>query len=320
MKGLSPNIPTAGAWSHGDDILFSSPVGDGLRIVRVNDSGGEVTPVTTLDTAKDLGHTFPIFLPDGRRFWYFAWSRTSSPPLIDIVLYAGSLDSKSGVYLRPLEQNVNPGGATLAGHIHATGSSRFRVERGVVRAANEDRRQITSRHIRSACRKRLAFSASERVLVYRHAAAGADQPLAVNQPAWFDREIAFASLSEPTGAPKLFRRSSVSVGGNTLLFDGNPAASIRQDWSSDDKYVVFVRRNALDATVQNLWYLPLSGDRKPLPYVESQSVKTEAQLSPDNHWLAYATNESGTYQIVVQSFPDPKISRSPPATRFSGRT
>ena len=28
-------------------------------------------------------------------------------------------------------------------------------------------------------------------------------------------------------------------------------------------------------------------------------------MSPNGRWLAYSTNESGTYQVVVQPFPDP---------------
>jgi Tol biopolymer transport system component len=31
-----------------------------------------------------------------------------------------------------------------------------------------------------------------------------------------------------------------------------------------------------------------------------------ARISPDGRWMAYSTNDSGMYQIVVQSFPDPK--------------
>src|SRR5262249_52857901 len=30
---------------------------------------------------------------------------------------------------------------------------------------------------------------------------------------------------------------------------------------------------------------------------------------PDGRWLAYSTNESGTYQIVVRTFPDPNGGR-----------
>lgn len=39
--------------------------------------------------------------------------------------------------------------------------------------------------------------------------------------------------------------------------------------------------------------------------MESQFDKAQATVSPDGHFLAYATNDSGMYQIVVQTFPDP---------------
>ena len=49
------------------------------------------------------------------------------------------------------------------------------------------------------------------------------------------------------------------------------------------------------------------GDQKTtFPYLETPSAdESEASLSPDARWLAYTTNESGTNQIVVQSFPKP---------------
>jgi hypothetical protein len=48
-------------------------------------------------------------------------------------------------------------------------------------------------------------------------------------------------------------------------------------------------------------------DGKGALYLESKFQKTHVQLSPDGRWLAYASNESGSAQIVVQSFPDPKF-------------
>jgi Tol biopolymer transport system component len=53
------------------------------------------------------------------------------------------------------------------------------------------------------------------------------------------------------------------------------------------------------------WLLPLSGDRKPKPFLESPFDKFHARVSPDGRHIAFATNESGTYQIVVQTFPNP---------------
>src|SRR4029434_10727532 len=50
--------------------------------------------------------------------------------------------------------------------------------------------------------------------------------------------------------------------------------------------------------------VPTFGDRKPTPLLETGFDKFQARVSPNSNFLAYSTNESGTYQIVVQTFPD----------------
>jgi len=51
--------------------------------------------------------------------------------------------------------------------------------------------------------------------------------------------------------------------------------------------------------------LPLDGDRKPFPVVQTNYDESWAQFSPDGKWIAYASNESGEYQIYVQPFSGP---------------
>src|SRR6185436_13493960 len=53
------------------------------------------------------------------------------------------------------------------------------------------------------------------------------------------------------------------------------------------------------------WVVPLTGDRKAVPYIESTFEKSQERISPDSRYVAYTTNETGMYQIVVQTFPDP---------------
>ncbi len=45
------------------------------------------------------------------------------------------------------------------------------------------------------------------------------------------------------------------------------------------------------------------GDRKPMPYLQGPYSQQQGQFSPDGRWIAYASNESGSYQVYVQSFP-----------------
>jgi hypothetical protein len=43
---------------------------------------------------------------------------------------------------------------------------------------------------------------------------------------------------------------------------------------------------------------------RPEVFLQTPAIERSAALSPDGHWLAYASNESGTYQIYVRAFPD----------------
>jgi Tol biopolymer transport system component len=105
---------------------------------------------------------------------------------------------------------------------------------------------------------------------------------------------------------RLYQKSSSGAGTDELLFAGDSAEGIfPEDWSSDGAYMIFGRVKLREATPADLWVLPVFGDQKPFPFLQSSFRHVESRLSPDGRWLAFTTNESGTYQIVVQPFPDP---------------
>ncbi len=79
-----------GAWSENGTIIFT-PKG-GAAIVRVAATGGTVAPLTMLDTARgEDAHYWPVFLPGGSRFLYFA--RSTIPENGGI--YMGRLDGSA---------------------------------------------------------------------------------------------------------------------------------------------------------------------------------------------------------------------------------
>ena len=70
-------------------------------------------------------------------------------------------------------------------------------------------------------------------------------------------------------------------------------------------------RTAFTATFAGLVFLAGLGPAQPAEtqLVDQRGVKTPfaeqyPRLSPDGHWLAYASNESGRSEVLVQSFPE----------------
>jgi hypothetical protein len=51
--------------------------------------------------------------------------------------------------------------------------------------------------------------------------------------------------------------------------------------------------------------LPLFGDRKPFPYLQSAFQEGYGKLSPNGQWLAYQSNETKRFEVYVQTFPTP---------------
>lgn len=71
LTGTRLGPADAGTWNAEDTVLFG-PTADGV-LARVSAAGGTPAAVTTLDHAPgEQAHKHPWFLPDGRRFLYFA--------------------------------------------------------------------------------------------------------------------------------------------------------------------------------------------------------------------------------------------------------
>jgi Tol biopolymer transport system component/predicted Ser/Thr protein kinase len=104
----------------------------------------------------------------------------------------------------------------------------------------------------------------------------------------------------------IYQRPANGTGSDERLFSV-PAGEIVAPlaWSADGGFVLFGRATLANfRTKIAIWRLDLTGERGVSPVLDEPFVHQAAQLSPDGRWLAYSTNESGSTQIVVQSFPD----------------
>jgi dipeptidyl aminopeptidase/acylaminoacyl peptidase len=90
-------------------------------------------------------------------------------------------------------------------------------------------------------------------------------------------------------------------GGEKLIFHDGLDKNV-ESWSSDGRFALI---SVIDpVTRDDLWLLPLGGG-KPVPLVATRFSEVSGQFSPDGRWLAYASDESGRYEVYVQSLADP---------------
>jgi Tol biopolymer transport system component len=85
--------------------------------------------------------------------------------------------------------------------------------------------------------------------------------------------------------------------------------NVQYPWSftADGKRLAFMETTA---SAFQLWTLPVESDSsglragKPEPFLRTSFDERWPSFSPDGRWLAYASNESGIFQLYVRAFPD----------------
>ena len=81
-----------------------------------------------------------------------------------------------------------------------------------------------------------------------------------------------------------------------------PGTNFPHAWSPDGRYIIFLRRGV--KTRMDMYALSMNGERKESLLLNSAFDEQAPQLSPDGKWLAYSADDTGNYEIYVQSFVD----------------
>ena len=105
----------------------------------------------------------------------------------------------------------------------------------------------------------------------------------------------------------LYQKETSGTGQDQLL-EKNPdkeaSAFSPMDWSKDGHYLI-AETVGNPKTGQDIWVLPLFGDRKPIPYLHTEANERLAKLSPNGKWLAYMSDESNRNEVYIRTFPNP---------------
>ena len=127
-------------------------------------------------------------------------------------------------------------------------------------------------------------------------------PVTNSYPVWAPDSKWIAYCSDRNGRHHLYRKPSDGSGAEELLLDDDQFI-FPNDWSGDGKFL-FYSRGPFFGKGEEIWALPLDGDRKPFLVVPNgrDSFASGGRLSPDGRWLAYSSDESGQAEVYIIPF------------------
>jgi serine/threonine protein kinase/Tol biopolymer transport system component len=120
-------------------------------------------------------------------------------------------------------------------------------------------------------------------------------------PVWSPDGKFIAFSSNKNGPYDIFDKRSNGTGTDELVLESNVSKYVT-DWSGDNRYIAFSSTSP-GRSRSEIWILPLFGERKPYIFVHGDFNAGEARFSPDGHWLAYASDESGRTEVYIIPFP-----------------
>jgi len=122
-----------------------------------------------------------------------------------------------------------------------------------------------------------------------------------NYPVWSPDGKRIAFNSTRAGAANLYL-TAADGSGTVERLTTSDYSQYPGSWSPDGKFLAFTEE-AHPHTGDDILLLPVQGDRRPQPLLQTPFNEWQPRFSPDGRWLAYTSNESGSAEVYVQPFP-----------------
>ena len=122
-------------------------------------------------------------------------------------------------------------------------------------------------------------------------------------PVWSPDSTRVVWAADRDGAQNLFVKKVDDVAPEQLLFQSDVPFKSPIDWSRDGQWIVMTQLD--QDTSQNVWLLDASGTKPPTAIARGPVRDNGGPVSPDGRWIAYSSEDSGRFEVYVQSFPVP---------------
>ena len=120
-------------------------------------------------------------------------------------------------------------------------------------------------------------------------------------PAWSADGQRIAFTSTRAGPPNVF---TVRLDGTGVAerVAASSNAQLSPSWGVQDTLLAFAERHP--ARGRDVLLVPMPGRQAPTPLLASDADESAARISPDGHWLAYVSNETGRSEVYVRKLTD----------------
>jgi Tol biopolymer transport system component/predicted Ser/Thr protein kinase len=78
----------------------------------------------------------------------------------------------------------------------------------------------------------------------------------------------------------------------------NATNTYASSWSADAKLLAFSQSGV--TTKDDLWLLPLEGERKPRIFKQTPYNERSGEISPDGRWMVYGSDPSGRFEVYIE--------------------
>jgi Tol biopolymer transport system component len=112
-------------------------------------------------------------------------------------------------------------------------------------------------------------------------------------------KIAFSSTRQ--GRTGLYVKPADGTAKEELIFESE-LPKWPMSWTPDGKQLVFEQVDP--KTHEDIWVVPITGDKKPVAVVQSDARERSPQVSPDGKWIAYTSHETGRAEVFIKQFPE----------------
>ncbi len=124
-----------------------------------------------------------------------------------------------------------------------------------------------------------------------------------DSPVWSPDGNRIVFAADRDGAQDIFVKTMADASPEQPLFRSDVPFKGPGAWSPDGRWIVMTELDPV--TAQNIWLLPVPDGRELKPFVLGPRSDQGGPPSPDGHWMAYTSDDTGRVELYVQSFPVP---------------